>query len=41
MADRIGLKKIFMLGIFLFALTYAGFAMANRVWMVYALSLLL
>jgi MFS family permease len=36
-ADRIGLKKIFMLGIFLFALTYAGFAMANRVWMVYAL----
>jgi MFS family permease len=37
LADRLGMKKIFVAGMFLFALTYAGFAFATEKWMPYAL----
>ena len=37
LADKLGMKKIFIVGIILFALTYTGFAMANKSWMPYAL----
>jgi MFS family permease len=40
LADKLGMKKIFLLGIFLFAITYAGFAVANETWMPYALFLI-
>lgn len=30
LADRIGLKKVFLLGLFFFVVTYFGFAIANR-----------
>ena len=32
LADRWSFKKLFMLGLFLFAVVYAGFAFANQVW---------
>ena len=37
LADRLGTKRIFMFGVLLFAIVYAGFAMANELWMTYAL----
>jgi MFS family permease len=37
LADRLGMKKIFIVGIMLFALTYTGFAIADEPWMPYAL----
>lgn len=40
LADKMGMKKIFMAGLLLFALSYAGFAMADRSWMVFVLFLL-
>ncbi len=33
LADRWSFKKLFILGLFLFAMVYAGFAFANQVWM--------
>jgi MFS family permease len=37
LADKLGIKKIFSVGILLFALVYAGFAFADKWWMIYAL----
>lgn len=37
LADKLGIKKIFSLGILLFALVYAGFAFADEWWMIYGL----
>ena len=37
LADKLGMKKIFIMGLLLFTLTYAGFAMATETWMPYAL----
>ncbi len=37
LADKLGMKKIFIVGIILFAVTYSGFALANETWMPYAL----
>jgi MFS family permease len=39
LADRMGMKKIFMAGLLFFAITYAGFAVADQTWMVFALFL--
>ncbi len=39
LADRMGMKKIFMAGLFFFAITYAGFAVADQTWMVFVLFL--
>ncbi|CAN5159682.1 MFS transporter [soil metagenome] len=32
LADKIGLKKIFITGLILFSIVYAGFAMSNNLW---------
>lgn len=40
MADRLGLKKIFLLGLFVFAIVYAGFAFNNNLVLFIALFLL-
>lgn len=40
LADKLGLKKIFLLGLFAFALVYAGFAFANKSIVFFALFLL-
>jgi MFS family permease len=37
LADKLGMRKIFIAGIILFAITYAGFAFATESWMVFAL----
>lgn len=37
LADKLGMKKIFVAGLILFAVTYAGFAFATEAWMVFAL----
>jgi MFS family permease len=37
LADRFGMKKIFLFGLILFMLVYAGFAFATTAWMAYAL----
>ena len=37
LADRMGMKKIFMAGLLFFAITYAGFAVADQTWMVFVL----
>lgn len=37
LADRLGMRKIFIAGLVLFAITYAGFAFATQSWMVFAL----
>jgi len=37
LADKIGIKKIYVTGLFMFAAVYAGFAFATETWMVYAL----
>ena len=39
LADKLGLKKIFIIGIVFFAITYSGFAFAHQTWMCYALFL--
>jgi len=39
LADRLGLKKIFIIGIVFFAITYLGFAVADQTWTCYALFL--
>ena len=39
LADRLSMKKIFNAGLLLFAITYAGFAVATETWMVFALFL--
>jgi MFS family permease len=36
-ADKVGLKRIFMIGIFIFAFTYACFSFASNLWMFAAL----
>jgi MFS family permease len=40
LADRIGKKKLMIAGLFLFTMVYAGFSLANELWM-YSLLLLL
>ncbi|MBC7868024.1 MAG: MFS transporter, partial [Gloeobacteraceae cyanobacterium ES-bin-316] len=40
LADKWGFKKIFMLGLFIFSIVYAGFAIANTFWL-YGILLLL
>ena len=37
LADRIGMKKIFVTGLLLFIVVYTGFAFTTRTWMAYAL----
>ena len=37
LADRLGTKKVLVAGLLLFVITYAGFAVANQAWMVFAL----
>lgn len=37
LADKLGMRKIFIVGMILFAITYAGFAFATESWMVFAL----
>jgi len=37
LADKLGMKKIFIVGIILFSITYLGFALASETWMPYAL----
>lgn len=37
LADKLGTKKVLVAGLLLFAITYAGFAVANEAWMVFAL----
>jgi MFS family permease len=37
LGDRIGLKRIFIVGLLLFALTYAGFAAGGSLWVYYGL----
>jgi len=37
LADRMGPRKILTLGIFLFALVYTGFCLADQTWMIYGL----
>jgi len=37
LADKLGMNKIFIVGIILFAITYTGFAIADKTWMPYAL----
>jgi MFS family permease len=37
LADKIGMRKIFSIGILLFAIVYTGFAVASETWMIYAL----
>ena len=37
LADKMGMKKVFMAGLLFFAITYAGFAVADQKWMVFAL----
>ncbi len=39
LADKIGLKKMFVAGLFIFALTYLGMAMPHDTWMLYILFL--
>ena len=40
LADKLGFRKIFILGIIFFTITYSGFAIANQTWMCYALFLI-
>jgi MFS family permease len=40
LADRLGIRKIYVVGIICFTITYAGFAFANQTWMCYALFLI-
>ena len=37
LADRMGMKKVFIVGLLCFSVTYAGFAIATESWMVFAL----
>ncbi len=37
LADKLGISKIFTIGILLFAIVYGGFAIASETWMIYAL----
>ena len=37
MADKAGMKKVFLFGLFLFVIVYAGFALNNTSWVVYVL----
>ena len=37
LADKIGIRKIFISGLVLFGIVYAGFAVADKWWMAYAL----
>lgn len=37
MADRVGMKKIFIFGLLLFVIVYTGFALTNTAWAVYIL----
>ncbi len=37
MADKAGMKKVFIFGLFLFVIVYAGFALNNTSWVVYVL----
>ena len=37
LADKFGMKKVFLFGLFLFIMVYAGFAFADSSWMVYTL----
>jgi MFS family permease len=39
LADKLGMRRIFMAGLLLFALTYAGFAFVQDTWMVFGLFL--
>jgi MFS family permease len=40
LADRLGFRKIFILGVIFFTITYSGFAIANQTWMCYGLFLI-
>ena len=37
LADKIGIRKIFICGLFIFGIVYTGFALADKWWMIYAL----
>jgi len=37
LADKLGIRKIFTLGVIFFTITYSGFAFATETWMCYVL----
>jgi MFS family permease len=37
LADKLGLRKVYIIGVLIFAMVYAGFAFADEWWMTYAL----